>query len=729
MASSAMDDNDGGGGSGSGRSERARYLGFNTIAPHPSPAAAAGADDESEKETSFQASSPKHFKKPSSVTATASIEAFNIDIAEEEAGDHDIEKNGVVERSQWVLRAPEPPGLFREVVDSVRDTVGSMKNKYYSSLKSQSFAKRVVSVQQEIFPILAWGRNYRATKFKNDLLAGLTIASLCIPQSIGYATLAKLDPQYGLYTSVVPPLIYAVMGTSRDIAIGPVAVVSLLLPSMIQKLVDPGTDPITYRNLVLTTTFFSGIFQAAFGFFRLGFLVDFLSHAAIVGFMAGAAIIIGLQQLKGLLGITHFTNKTDIISVMKAVWNSIHHPWSPYNFIIGCSFLSFILFTRFLGKKNKKLFWLPAIAPLLSVILSTLIVFLARADKNGVKIVKHIKGGLNPSSVHQLQLNGPFVWDVAKIGLIVAVVALTEAIAVGRSFATIKGYHLDGNKEMVAMGFMNVIGSLTSCYVATGSFSRTAVNFSAGCETLVSNIVMAITVLISLQFLTKLLYYTPTAILASIILSALPGLINLNAACHIWKLDKLDFLACAGAFFGVLFASVEIGLTVAVTISFVKIILISIRPGTETLGRLPGTDIYCDIQQYPMATQIPGIMIIRIKPGLLCFANANFIRERIVNWISEDIEGSTKRTIQQLILDMSNLLNIDTSGIASLEDLHKNLTSQGIELAIANPRWQVIHKLRLAEFVSKIEERVFLSVGEAVINYANTKIPIRTTTC
>ncbi|KAB1209561.1 Sulfate transporter 2.1 [Morella rubra] len=417
----------------------------------------------------------------------------------------DLEKNGHAERAQWVLTAPEPPGLWREITDSVRDAIIPCGNKFLA-LKKQPRPENVVSLLQGIFPILVWSRSYTRTKFKNDLLAGLTIASLCIPQSIGYATLAKLDPQYGLYTSVVPPLIYAVMGTSREIAIGPVAVVSLLLPSMIQKLEDPVADPVSYTKLVLTATFFAGIFQAAFGLLRLGFLVDFLSHAAVVGFVAGAAIVIGLQQLKGLLGIRHFTTKTDIISVMEAVWRSVDQHWSPYNLIIGCSFLSFILISRFLGKKKKSLFWLPAIAPLLSVILSTLIVFLTRADKHGVNIVKHIKGGFNPSSVHQLQLDGLHVGEVAKVGLIVAIVALTEAMAVGRSFSSIRGYHLDGNKEMVAMGFMNIIGSFTSCYVATGSFSRTAVNFSAGCETLVSNIVMSITVIISLQVLTRLLY-------------------------------------------------------------------------------------------------------------------------------------------------------------------------------------------------------------------------------
>ncbi|XP_027337567.1 sulfate transporter 2.1 [Abrus precatorius] len=629
----------------------------------------------------------------------------------------DIEKKSHDVRSEWVLNAPQPPSPYRVVADSLSKTI-SQCQRSFSSLRDQPFTTLLLSVLQVIFPILAWGRNYTASKFRKDLLAGLTIASLCIPQSIGYATLAHLDPQYGLYTSVVPPLIYAVMGTSREIAIGPVAVVSLLLSSMIQKLTDPAVDPVGYTKLVLLATLFAGIFQTSFGVFRLGFLVDFLSHAAIVGFVGGAAIVIGLQQLKGLFGITHFTTKTDIISVLKAVWEAVHNPWNPRNFILGTSFLIFILTTRFLGKR-KKLFWLASISPLVSVVLSTLAVFLTRADKNGVKIVKHVKGGLNPSSIHQLDFNNPYIGEVAKIGLVVAVVALTESVAVGRSFASIKGYQLDGNKEMMSIGVTNIIGSFTSCYVATGSFSRTAVNYAAGCETLVSNIVMAVTVLISLQFLTKLLYYTPTAILASVILSALPGLIDVTEAYKIWKVDKLDFLACTGAFFGVLFASVEIGLLVAVVISFSKIILISIRPGTETLGKLPGTDLFCDVYQYPMAVKIPGVMIIRVKSALLCFANANFVRERIIKWVAEeesedDDKGNSKSTIQLVIIDTSNLVNIDTSGIAALEDLHKSLSSHGKQLAIANPRWQVIHKLKVSNFVDKIGGRVFLTVEEAV---------------
>lgn len=643
-------------------------------------------------------------------------DAFNMRVTED--GNLHLEDTHQTDRTQWMLNSPNPPPLWKKLITPLKN------NKFFSSSKKRTCHEHVFSFFSGLFPILSLFKNYDAFKFKDDFLAGLTLASLSIPQSIGYANLAKLDPQYGLYTSVVPPLIYAVMGSSREIAIGPVAVVSLLLSSLCHKVVDPDLNHDGYRNFVFTVTLFAGIFQVAFGVFRLGFLVDFLSHAALVGFMAGAAIMIGLQQLKGLLGISNFTNKSDVVSVLESVYKSLHHQilsgeWYPLNFVIGSSFLIFLLFARFMGKRNKKLFWLPAIAPLVSVILSTFIVYISKADKNGVNIVKHVKRGLNPSSIHQLQLNGEHVGQAAKIGLISAVIALTEAMAVGRSFASIKGYHLDGNKEMLAMGCGNIAGSFTSCYVATGSFSRTAVNFSARCQSSVSNIVMAITVILCLELFTRLLYYTPVAILASIILSALPGLIDIREACYIWKVDKFDFLACIGAFFGVLFVSVETGLLVAVSISFAKIVIQSIRPGIEVLGRIPTTQAFCDVSQYPMATSTPGILVIRISSGSLCFANANVVRERILKWVTEedDLKESqtTKGRVQAVILDMANLMNVDTSGIIVLEELHKRLLSRGIKFAMVNPRWVVIHKLKVAHFVDKIgKEWVFLTVSEAV---------------
>ncbi|KAL6645647.1 hypothetical protein ACP70R_017255 [Stipagrostis hirtigluma subsp. patula] len=618
--------------------------------------------------------------------------------------------------AKLVLNTPRPPSL-RE------DLAGAFRRAFRPRAAAGGGGRAprwawALTALQCVFPVLQWGRSYNLKAFRSDVMAGLTLASLGIPQSIGYANLAKLDPQYGLYTSVVPPLIYAVMGTSREIAIGPVAVVSLLLSSMIQNVVDPAADPATYRSLVFTVTFLVGVFQVSFGLFRLGFLVDFLSHAAIVGFMGGAAIVIGLQQLKGLFGLSRFTNSTDVVSVIKAVCSALRDPWHPGNFLIGCSFLIFILTTRFIGRRYKKLFWLSAISPLLSVILSTAAVYATRADKHGVKIIQSVHAGVNPSSAKQIHLNGPYSAECAKIAIICAVIALTEAIAVGRSFASIRGYRLDGNKEMIAMGFSNVAGSLSSCYVATGSFSRTAVNFSAGARSTMSNIVMSITVFIALELFMKFLYYTPMAVLASIILSALPGLIDIKEAFNIWKVDKMDFLTCLGAFVGVLFGSVEIGLGVALAISFAKIIIQSIRPQVEVLGRLQGTNTFCSIRQYPVACRTPTVQTIRIDTSFLCFINATFIKERIIEWVREDVETSDEKArerVQAVVLDMSNVVNIDTSGLTALEEIHKELVSLGIQMAIASPGWQAIQKMKVARVIDRVgEDWIFLTVGEAV---------------
>ncbi|KAJ1382762.1 sulfate anion transporter, conserved site [Sesbania bispinosa] len=646
----------------------------------------------------------------------------------------DIEKNVQENRALWVLNPPEPPCMLRQFFDNIKGTLFPRPNRNrFFTLRNQSTPKRVYALLKALFPILASFQNYNAHKFKCDFLAGLTLAIFAIPQSMGNATLAQLSPEYGLYTGIVPPLIYALLASSREIVIGPATVDSLLISSMIGKLKDPIHDPISYTQLVFTATFFTGIFQVAFGLFRFGFLVDYLSHATIVGFLAAVAVGIGLQQLKGLFGIVKFTNKCNLISVMKAVFTSIkdQQVWHPCNFIIGFSFLFVILFTRFLGRRKRKLCWLSHIAPLLSVIVSSVIAYRINVHEVEVKdyrveVLGPIKGSsFNPSSLYQLQFDGKFVGPLIKIGLTIAVISTTEAILIGRLFASLRGYNIDANREVLSLGIMNIIGSFTSCYVASGSITRTTVNYNAGSETMVSNIVMALTVLLSFKCLSGFLYFTPKAVLAAIILSAVPGLIDLNRAYRIWKVDKLDFLACAGAFFGVLFASVEMGLVIGITISFAKIILISIQPGIEVVGKLPGTNAFGDVEQYPMAVKIPGVLIVSVKSAWLCFANAFLVKQRIERWVTDDQEaehGKEENTFKIVILDTSSLMNIDTAGIASLVELNKNLTSHGVRLAIANPRWQVIHKLRLANFVSEIGGRVFLSVAEAVDGMLGAKM-------
>ncbi|CAH9101535.1 unnamed protein product [Cuscuta europaea] len=619
--------------------------------------------------------------------------------------------------------APRKENLFKEIKDTVKETL--FADDPFRSFKDQSRTRQFILGMQAIFPILDWGRSYTLAKFRGDLIAGLTIASLCIPQDIGYSKLANLDPQYGLYSSFVPPLVYAFMGSSRDIAIGPVAVVSLLLGTMLRNEIDPTKNARDYRRLAFTATFFAGITQAILGILRLGFLIDFLSHAAVVGFMGGAAITIALQQLKGFLGIEKFTRKTDIVSVMKSVWGSVHHGWNWQTILIGASFLAFLMVAKYIGKKHKKFFWVPAIAPLISVILSTFFVYITHAEKRGVAIVRRIEKGINPPSANEIYFSGDYLLKGVRIGVVAGMIALTEAVAIGRTFASMKDYQLDGNKEMVALGVMNIVGSMTSCYVATGSFSRSAVNFMAGCNTAVSNIVMSLVVFLTLEFLTPLFKYTPNAILSAIIISAVISLIDYDAAILIWKIDKFDFIACMGAFLGVVFVSVEIGLLIAVSISFAKILLQVTRPRTAILGRIPRTNVYRNVHQYPEATKVPGVLIVRVDSAIY-FSNSNYIRERLLRWLideEENLKAASLSRIEFLIIEMSPVTDIDTSGIHALEELHSSLQKRDVQLVLANPGGAVIEKLHASNFPNLIgENKIFLTVHDAVVT-CSPKLP------
>ncbi|MBA0652998.1 hypothetical protein Goklo_020208, partial [Gossypium klotzschianum] len=547
---------------------------------------------------------------------------------------------------------------------------------------------------QYFLPILEWGPRYTFQFLKSDLISGITIASLAIPQGISYAKLANLPPILGLYSSFIPPLIYAMMGSSRDLAVGTVAVASLLIGSMLGDEVNATENPALYLHLAFTATFFAGLLQASLGLLRLGFIVDFLSHATIVGFMGGAATVVILQQLKGILGLQHFTQSTDIISVLRSVFSQIHE-----------------------SKKRPKFFWISAMAPLTTVILGSLLVYLTHAEKHGVDVIGNLKKGLNPPSFGDFVFTSPYLTTAVKTGMITGIIALAEGIAVGRSFAMFKHYNIDGNKEMVAIGTMNIVGSCFSCYLTTGPFSRSAVNFNAGCKTAMSNVVMAIAVMFTLLFLTPLFHYTPLVVLSAIIISAMLGLIDYEAAIHLWKVDKFDFVVCMGAYIGVVFASVEVGLVIAVAISVLRLLLFVARPKTFVLGNLPNSTIYRSVEQYPTTNDVPGILILQIDAPIY-FANSSYLRERISRWIDEEedkLKSTGETSLQYVIFNMSAVGNIDTSGISMLEEVKKITDRRGLKLVLANPGAEVMKKLNKSKFIETIgKEWIYLTVGEAV---------------
>ncbi|XP_022771139.1 sulfate transporter 3.1-like isoform X1 [Durio zibethinus] len=609
---------------------------------------------------------------------------------------------------------PPPQPFFKSFKNSLKETF--FPDDPLRQFKNKTPSRKFILGLGYFLPILDWAPRYSLQFLKADLIAGITIASLAIPQGISYAKLANLPPILGLYSSFIPPLVYAMMGSSRDLAVGTVAVASLLTASMLGQEVNASENPTLYLHLAFTATLFAGLLQASLGLLRLGFIVDFLSHATIVGFMAGAATVVCLQQLKGILGLDHFTQSTDIISVLRSVFTQTDE-WRWESAVLGVGFLFFLLITKYFSKRRPKFFWISAMAPLASIILGSLLVFLTHAEKHGVQVIGNLKKGLNPPSFGDFVFTSPYMSTAAKTGMITGIIALAEGIAVGRSFAMFKHYHVDGNKEMVAIGTMNIVGSCFSCYLTTGPFSRSAVNFNAGCKTAMSNVIMAIAVMFTLLFLTPLFHYTPLVVLSAIIIAAILGLIDYEAAICLWKVDKFDFVVCMSAYIGVVFASVEVGLIIAVAISVLRLLLFVARPRTIVLGNIPNSTIYRNVEQYPKTDNVPGVLILEIDAPIY-FANSSYLRERISRWIDEeeDKPKSTEETsLQYVILDMSAVGNIDTSGISMLEEVKKTIDRRGLKLVLANPGAEVMKKLNKSKFLENIgQEWIYLTVGEAV---------------
>ncbi|KAH0927148.1 hypothetical protein HID58_019404 [Brassica napus] len=548
--------------------------------------------------------------------------------------------------------------------------------------RNQTWRNKVILGLQSLFPIFTWGSQYDLKLFRSDVISGLTIASLAIPQGISYAKLANLPPIVD--SSFVPPLIYSVLGSSKHLAVGPVSIASLVMGSMLSESVSPTQDSILYLKLAFTSTFFAGLFQASLGLLRLGFVIDFLSKATLVGFTAGAAVIVSLQQLKGLLGIVHFTGKMQFVPVMSSVINT-RSEWSWETIVMGLGFLIILLTTR--------------------------------------HIIGHLPKGLNPPSVNMLYFSAAHLALAIKTGIITGILSLTEGIAVGRTFASLKNYQVNGNKEMMAIGFMNMAGSCTSCYVTTGSFSRSAVNVNAGARTAVSNIVMASAVLVTLLFLMPLFYYTPNLILAAIILTAVIGLIDYQAAYKLWKVDKFDFFTCMCSFFGVLFVSVPLGLAIAVGVSIIKILLHVTRPNTLEFGNIPGTQIYQSLKRYREASRVPGFLILAVESPLY-FANCTYLQERILRWTREEenrIKENNDRNLKCIILDMTAVSSIDTSGIEAVFELRRRLEKQSLQLVLVNPVGSVMEKLHKSKIIESLGlSGLYLTVGEAVSDLSST---------
>jgi SulP family sulfate permease len=559
---------------------------------------------------------------------------------------------------------------------------------------------------KDIFPLSNQLTNYSSTLFKNDLAAGLTVGVMLIPQGMAYAMIAGLPPIFGLYASTIPLILYAIFGTSRQLAVGPVAMVSLLTAAGIGAIAKGGTE--TYILLAITLAFMVGLLQFLLGVFRLGFLVNFLSHPVISGFTSAAALIIGLKHLLGI-SIPNSHHVHEIIGNAISQFSAIN--W--ITFAIG-------IMGIFIIKVLKK--WAKAIPrQLAAVVFGILLVWAFELTEQGVKIVGTIPSGLPSFSLPSVSWEH---WEeLLLIAITIALVSFMESIAVAKAIQSKhRNYKVIPNQELRALGIANIGGAFFQSYPVTGGFSRTAVNDQAGAKTGVSSIISAVLIILTLLFLTPLFYYLPNAILAAVIMVAVFGLIDFQEAHHLWKSNRTDFWMLFATFLSTLLLGIELGIGIGVVLSLAMVIYQSTRPHIAILGQVPETTFYRNIERFPNVKEREDVLIFRFDAPLY-FANIQHFKDSL------ETEINRKRaTLEAIILPANTIYNMDSSAIHTLKEILEDCKSRHIQLLFTGVRGPVRDALKKGHLIQKIGEQNFFMNIQQAVNYLDEKHPTATKT-
>jgi len=551
---------------------------------------------------------------------------------------------------------------------------------------------------KSFLPILDWLPNYNKKWLKGDISAGLTVGVMLIPQGMAYASIAGLPAVYGLYASIIPIIIYAIFGTSRQLAVGPVAMVSLLTATAIGSF--QGLSITEYISYAILLALLVGLIQFLLGLFRLGFLVNFLSHPVVSGFTSAAALIIGLSQLKHLLGVdiprSHHVH--DIILNAVEKFNEIN--------VIALSLGLFGILIIIASKRINKS--LPG--QLFAVVFGILAVSLFGLGKgeNAVSIVKDIPSSLPKFSIPVFDLK--IIELLIPMALTIALISFMESIAVAKAIQTKhRDYKVVPNQELISLGLANIVGSFFQSYPTTGGFSRTAVNDQAGAKTGLASVISAVLIIITLLFLTPLFYNLPKAILASIIMVAVFGLINYKEAIHLYKSNITDFWMLISTFVATLALGIEIGIGVGVVLSLALVLLRTTRPHTAVLARIPNTHFYRNITRFENLEEKEDVLIYRFDAQLF-FANIEFFKDRLY-----DYERLKEDKLKALIIDGESINNVDSTAIHAFEEIVSDFNSRNIEVYFTGIKGPVRDKLKSSGFLKRVnEDHFFLSIQEAV---------------
>lgn len=559
-------------------------------------------------------------------------------------------------------------------------------------------------------PILQWLPGYKREFLSGDLFAGITVGVMLIPQGMAYALIAGLPPVYGLYASIVPQLIYAILGTSRQLSVAPVAMDSLLVAAGISVLAVEGTD--SYIAFAILLAFFMGAFQLLLGVFRLGFITNLLSKPVISGFTSAAALIIAFNQLKYLLG-TEIAKSNRFYEVLINAFQQIDQTHVLTLFIgIGA-----IILLKLLKRVSPRI---PA--ALVVVIVGIAIVYFFRLDLEGVSIVQSIPQGLPSFQIPDFSL-GQF-GEVLPLAFTISIIAFMEAFSVAKAIeAKKKDHKVISNQELVGIGAANVIGSFFQSYPVTGGFSRSAVNLQSGANTPLSSIISALLVGLTLLFLTPLFYYLPHTILGAIIMIAVSGLFDFSYMKKLWKENQKELLVLIATFLVTLNIGMVIGIVSGVILSILLFLYRSAYPHIARLGRIKGHHEFRNVTRFNDLETWSEIAILRIDSPL-SFINVQGIREYIQELLEAD------QLINAIIIDCGPVSHLDATASEGLHNLLDELNQKGVRLVLCDiigPVRDTMKRTGLTQLIGK--QNLFLSLSDAIENVLkDTKEPYKKVT-
>jgi sulfate permease, SulP family len=555
-------------------------------------------------------------------------------------------------------------------------------------------------------PILEWGKAYNGTTLTNDVVAALIVTIMLIPQSLAYAMLAGLPPQVGLYASIAPIVAYAIFGTSRALAVGPVAVISLMTLTAAGKIGSAGSGEFIAAALILA--FLSGAILIAMGVLRLGFLANLLSHPVVSGFITASGIIIATSQLKSILGIkAHGDAMPELLATLARNIADTNLP----TLIIGVTSTAFLFWVRKGLKPLLVSFGLPPrpadliakAGPIAAVAVSTLAVMIFDLEAQGVKVVGTIPQGLPPLSVPVFDLE---LWKTLVVpALLLSVIGFVESVSVAQTLAAKKRQRIVPDQELIGLGAANIAASFTGGYPVTGGFARSVVNFDAGAETPAAGMFTAIGILIASLFLTPLLYSLPIATLAATIIVAVLSLVDFKTPRTIFSYSKSDFAAMMATILVTLGVGVEPGVITGVSMSLALFLWRSSRPHAAVVGRVPGTEHFRNVLRHAVITD-PKILTIRIDESLT-YLNARWLEE----FVSE--QTAAHPSLNHLILMCSAVNAIDASALESVEAINHRLKDGAIALHLSEVKGPVMDALKRSHFLHELTGKVWLSQYEA----------------